>query len=81
MFIAAGTEGDDGTIGNNLVWTYIPSGNDNDALDAIATIGSANATANSFSMVAGENSEVIGRITLAAGTDIAISSTATNINV
>lgn len=79
MVIAKGTEDTaTGYIGNNLTWTYIPAGND--SLEDVTYHGESLASDNSLSLknVGGTS---VAKIALTAGTNIAISSDASDSTV
>ena len=74
MFIATGTEGNDGKISSGLAWVYIPSGND--SIDAFSYVPIVTTATNTV-LLQNVLSEPIAGISLIAGTDMAIASTAT----
>ena len=77
MVIATGTEGSDGFISSGLKWVYVPSGNDSS--DAYSYFAEATAATNTLLLknrIAG--SAPVAQLSLTAGTDIAIDSTASN---
>ena len=77
MVIATGTEGSDGFISSGLKWVYVPSGNDSS--DAYSYFAEATAATNTLLLknrIAG--SAPVAQLSLTAGTDIAIESTASN---
>jgi len=77
MVIATGTEGSDGFIASGLKWVYVPSGNDSS--DAYSYFAEATAATNTLLLknrIAG--SAPVAQLSLTAGTDIAITSTASN---
>ena len=76
MLIAKGTETND-VITSNLVWTYIPAGND--TLAEVTYSASVDETTHSMGLVNG-NTATIAKLNLVAGTDMALSSTKTSVN-
>lgn len=76
MFIAKGTE-TNGVIGNDLTWTYIPSGNDSAAEYTYKSVVDAS---NNAIEIQNENDSTISKLALVAGTDVALSSARTSYN-
>lgn len=70
MVIAKGTEVN-GEITSNLVWTYVPAGND--SLDAVTYTAIVDDTTNSIRLD-NANDTTIAKMALAAGTDVTLSS-------
>lgn len=70
MFIAKGTESN-GAIGDDLTWTYIPSGNDSAAEYTYKAVVDA---ANNIIEIQNENDSTVSKLALVAGTNIALSS-------
>lgn len=73
MFIASGTEGNNGEITGTIQWTYIPSGND--SLAEVTYTTKTTTSTNTIKMENGNEQEVFA-LSLQAGDGISISSTA-----
>lgn len=70
MFIAKGTE-TNGVIGNDLTWTYIPSGNDS---AAEYTYSAVLDTTNNSIAIKNQNQTIISKLQLKAGNNITLGS-------
>jgi len=73
MLIASGTEGSNGYLQTGFSWVYVPSGNDADA--AYVYTGEATAATNTL-LLKNAIPNTVAQLSLTAGTDVAITSTA-----
>lgn len=75
LLIATGTEGAEGTIIGNIVWTYVPSGDDIDTTYQLKTANNVISLYNNATQL--DN----GTVTLAKGTDMEVSTSGNTITV
>ena len=75
LLIATGTEGNQGTIIGDIVWTYVPSGDD---IDTTYQLKTANNVISLYNNATKENN---GTVTLAKGTDMEVSTNGSTITV
>lgn len=75
LLIATGTEGTEGTIIGDIVWTYVPSGDD---IDTTYQLKTANNVISLFNNATSENN---GTVTLAKGTDMEVSTSGSTITI
>lgn len=75
LLIATGTEGNQGTIIGDVVWTYVPSGDDTDTTYQLKTANNVISLYNNATKL--DN----GTVTLAKGTDMEVSTTGSTITI
>ena len=75
LLIATGTEGNQGTIIGDVVWTYVPSGDD---IDTTYQLKTANNVISLYNDATGNND---GTVTLAKGTDIEVNTSGSTITI